>query len=204
MKSRTLIVAGVALAAIAAVPLGYAGLVLFGDPLANTEDEAVAMQIALDEMGLETVGWRTTIVSGSGRSSVPPDVVWRAYQDLDAWSQWSVPLHDGARWNGETRWEVGSGFTQDLDLGMAGKLSTQETLSVVQPGRVAMWCKDQNGVHSCHVWTFKPTAGGGTFVSNVEVFQGATVAVMRPLMLPDLRERFQASVDGLIRRAEGP
>jgi hypothetical protein len=62
---------------------------------------------------------------------------------------------------------------------------------------------DSNGIKSCHLWRFTPSRDGSTHVSNVEVFAGVTIAVLRPLVARRWNRQFQAAVDGLIRSAAG-
>lgn len=147
-------------------------------------------------------GWRTLLLAGSGRTDVPADRLWDALNDVEAWPQWS-PLHSAAAWTEGGSLSVGARFEQRLELGFpVGRSTEHVTLAFADRARRAGWVGANNGVRSCHLWTFEPAVGGGTEVSNVEALSGLGIALVKPLVAARWRRQFQAAVDGLIAAAE--
>ena len=147
-------------------------------------------------------GWKTLLLAGSGRTDASATRLWDVLADVEGWPRWS-PLHSAARWAEGDSLSVGARFEQRLELGFpVGRSTEHVTLAFADPGRRAGWVGDNNGVHSCHLWTFAPAVGGGTAVSNVEALSGLGIALVRPLVAARWRRQFQAAVDGLIATAE--
>jgi hypothetical protein len=65
-----------------------------------------------------------------------------------------------------------------------------------RPGR-----GEANGVRSCHQWSFTPLPGGGTRVSDTEVFAGCQPRCSARWSSTRWNRAFQAAVDGPMRRA---
>jgi hypothetical protein len=102
---------------------------------------------------------------------------------------------------------VAGGFEQVLTLGFPlGTVRSEEFVTRLAPGREVMWCKSEGGITSCHVWRFTPVTASRTFVVNAEVFHGAPVGVLAPLVQSRWSRLFQRSVSGLARfvEAAGP
>ena len=76
-----------------------------------------------------------------------------------------------------------------------------EKVSAIVPGESVMWCKDENGIKSCHIWLFEMLSSGRTRITNVEVFHGAAMGLVKPLIVNNIQQMFDTSVDGLIQRA---
>ncbi len=62
--------------------------------------------------------------------------------------------------------------------------------------------KSEGGITSCHVWRFTPVTPERTFVVNAEVFHGAPVGLLAPLVQSRWSRLFQKSVSGLGRAVE--
>ena len=60
-------------------------------------------------------------------------------------------------------------------------------------------CKSEGGITSCHVWRFTPVTPQRTFVVDAEVFHGAPVGLLAPLVQSRWSRLFQQSVSGLAR-----
>jgi hypothetical protein len=102
---------------------------------------------------------------------------------------------------GEAGWGERAKFEQDLNLGFPlGTITAQEKIDAIVPGESLMWCKDENGVKSCHVWRFEALSNGRTRVTNVEVFHGAAMGLVKPLVASNWQKLFEASVEGLIQQ----
>ena len=165
-------------------------------------DESIGF--CLERVGKRKPGWSTLVVSGSALADVSPDRLWAVLADLERWSEWS-PLHRAAAWTDGNALTLGSRFEQQLDLGFPlGRTTEEVTLAFAEPERRAGWAGDTNGVKSCHLWRFARAAGASTEVSNVEVFSGTPVGLIKPLVARRWRHAFQAAVDGLVATAEGP
>jgi hypothetical protein len=157
----------------------------------------------LQRVGQDRAGWDTLVVAGAADTTVPAEVVWARWTDLERWPAWS-PLHRSVTRADRAELAAGATFDQRLSLGFPiGTTSQHVTIDLLEPARRASWSGDGNGIKSCHLWSFTPSPGGGTHVSNVEVFTGATIAMLRPLVARRWNRRFQAAVDGLIRSAAG-
>ena len=167
----------------------------------TTTDESIGF--CLERVGRREPSWRTLVVSGSALADVSPERLWAVLADLERWSQWS-PLHRAAAWTDGDALTPGSRFEQQLELGFpVGRTTEEVTLAFAEPETRAGWVGDANGVKSCHLWSFAAAEGAGTGVSNVEVFSGTPVGLIKPLVARRWRHAFQAAVDGLIATAEG-
>jgi hypothetical protein len=155
----------------------------------------------LQRIGQDRAGWDTLVVSGAADTAIPAAVVWARWTDLERWPAWS-PLHRSVTRASTAELAAGATFDQQLSLGFpVGTTSQHVTIDLLEPARRVSWSGDNNGIKSCHLWSFTPSPDGGTHVSNVEVFAGVAIGMLRPLVARRWNRRFQAAVDGLIRSA---
>jgi len=156
----------------------------------------------LGRIGIASAGWQTLIVQGSSVTTASPERVWAMWSDLSTWPQWS-PLHLQATWAGEPGFTAGAQFDQTIKLGFPVGTKTQRVLvDVLEPGVRASWSGDENGIRNCHVWTFTPADDGGTRISDVEIFTGTLMGLVRPLVGRRWNSLFQGAADRLARMAE--
>ena len=169
----------------------------------GTEAEMAAARAAADAAGVPLESWKTLVVASSGSVGAPVEEAWQAFSRIEEWPRWSTPLHVGARWKGEPGFRLAGGFEQVLALGFpVGTIRSEEFVTRLAPGREVMWCKSGGGISSCHVWRFNPVTPDRTFVVNVEVFHGAPVGILAPLVQSRWSRLFQQSVSGLARFVE--
>lgn len=170
----------------------------------GTEAETSAARAAAETAGVPIASWKTLAVVSSGSVGAPVEKVWERFSRIEEWPRWS-PLHRGARWKGEPGFRVAGGFEQVLALGFPlGTIRSEEFVTRLTPGREVMWCKSEGGVTSCHVWRFTPVTPERTFVVNAEVFHGAPVGLLAPLVQSRWSRLFQQGVSGLGRYVEDP
>ncbi|MCL4806593.1 MAG: SRPBCC family protein [Thermoanaerobaculia bacterium] len=170
----------------------------------GTEAETSAARMAAEAAGVPMASWKTLAVVSSGSVGAPVEKVWERFSRIEEWPRWS-PLHRGARWKGEPGFRVAGGFEQVLALGFPlGTIRSEEFVTRLTPGREVMWCKSEGGVTSCHVWRFTPVTPERTFVVNAEVFHGAPVGLLAPLVQSRWSRLFQQGVSGLGRYVEDP
>ena len=161
------------------------------------------LTIALQKIGLDKPTWKTVIAAASQEIDIPAATLWEIWSQLEGWQVWSKPLHVAARWMGKAGWEVGAKFEQVLNLGFPlGKLTSIETVSALVPGKSAMWRKDDKGIQSCHIWDFEALGERRTRITNVEVFHGLSMGLVKPLVAANWQRMFEASVAGLIQRTQ--
>jgi len=65
----------------------------------------------------------------------------------------------------------------------------------------AEWGSDSRRLRTVHLWRFEPLEVGGVRITNVEVFHGSFIGVVKPLVAKGWQRLFQAQVDGLIKLA---
>jgi hypothetical protein len=153
----------------------------------------------LEQIGVATPSWKTLVTAAGAVADQPTDRLWATWSDLPRWPEWSKPLHSAARWTHGESFVPGAQFEQVIHLGFPlGRTVAPETVKLAEAGRLACWVKDTNGVRSCHLWQFEPLPDGRTRVSNVEVFHGVPIGLIKPLVKARWRRLFQASVDNLI------
>jgi uncharacterized membrane protein len=156
----------------------------------------------LEHLGVAEPTWKTLATAADAITDLPVDRLWATWSDLPRWPEWSTPLHLSARWASGDSFLPGARFEQVIQLGFPlGRTTSRETVRTVEPGRLVSWAKEENGVRSCHVWQFVQLPDGRTRVSNVEVFHGLPIGVIKPLVSARWRRLFQASVDNLIAHA---
>lgn len=167
-------------------------------PAANPDIAFCLQRVGKDRAGLDTL-----VIAGEADTEVSGADLWATWTDLPRWPEWS-PLHRSVTRTGAEGLAAGATFDQQISLGFPIGTTTQHvTIDLLEPARRASWSGDSNGVRSCHLWSFSPLPGGGTHVSNVEVFAGLTVAMLRPLVARRWNRLFQTAVDGLIHSAAG-
>jgi uncharacterized membrane protein len=166
----------------------------------TTHNDDVAF--CLEQLGVAKPTWKTLVTAAEATTDQPADRLWSIWSDLPRWPEWSTPLHESVHWASGDTFAPGAQFEQVIHLGFPlGRTTSRETVRVVEPGRLASWAKQENGVKSCHVWQFEPLPGGRTRVSNVEVFHGTPIGLIKPLVGARWRRLFQSCVDNLIGRA---
>lgn len=99
----------------------------------------------------------------------PPLTVWKIFDDLEKWAEWSPICND-------CRFDRGDALIEGTVLAMRLHFRFFETdvrceLSRVTPGRHIRWETRRLGVRITHTYTLVPRASG-TVVSNEEVFLG--------------------------------
>ncbi|HEX3054263.1 MAG TPA: SRPBCC family protein [Aggregatilineaceae bacterium] len=156
------------------------------------------VKTALQQIGLEKATWKTVVVSASQEVDLPRAILWETWARLEAWPNWSKPLHLAARWSGPAGWVAGATFEQELNLGFpVGKMTSAETVGAVVPEEQVMWSKDEKGIKSCHIWRFETVSANRTRVSNVEVFHGTLMGLVKPLVANRWQQYFEQAVKGL-------
>jgi uncharacterized membrane protein len=164
----------------------------------NTTDHA-GVAFCLEQIGVAKPSWKTLVTAAGAIADQPTDRLWATWSDLPRWPEWSTPLHSAARWTNGDSFLPGAQFEQVLHLGFPlGRTTAPETVRMAEPERFASWSKEANGVRSCHRWQFEPLPDGRTRVSNIEVFHGTPIGLIKPLVGARWRRLFQASVDNLI------
>ena len=158
---------------------------------------------ALQKIGLEKPTWKTVVASAFREVDIPTDRLWQTWSKLEDWPVWSKPLHVATRWTGKAGWEVGAKFEQDLNLGFPlGKITSAETVGALMPGQSVLWWKDDKGIQSCHIWSFDTLSDSRTRITNIEVFHGLAMGLVKPLVAARWQHMFEQSVDGLVQRAQ--
>jgi hypothetical protein len=161
------------------------------------------IQYALEKIGVERPSWQTIVVSASKEVPLPRQSLWDNWVKLEDWPNWSVPLHLSTRWIGEPGWRVGATFEQVLDLGFPlGQTVSLETVGAIVDDESVSWWKEAKGIKSCHVWEFAALAPNRTRVTNTEVFHGVATGLIKPLATRNWQRLFEASLAGLIERAQ--
>lgn len=181
---------------------GYVAAILFLSFKPRKSTESQIARRALRSMGLsDKPTWKTVIISASRDVEVPVEKLWETWSCLESWPQWSS-LHASARWAGEPSWQVGARFEQALRLGFPfGRVTSVETVEQFFPGREVGWSKTSGGVKSCHVWSFTLLPNRRVRVTNIEVFHGTLIGVLKPLILFQWQKAFEKSLNGLVRHA---
>jgi len=160
------------------------------------------VKMALHQIGLEQATWKTVVVAASQEVDLPRTLLWDTWANLEAWPNWSKPLHLAARWTGPAAWTAGATFEQELNLGFpVGKMTSAETVGSAVPGEQVMWWKDEKGIKSCHLWLFEALSANRTRVSNVEVLHGTLMGLVKPLVAKRWQQHFEEAVKGLAAQA---
>ena len=155
---------------------------------------------ALQPLDLVQPNWQTLIVFGEREVNIPRERIWQIWTRLEEWPKWSA-LHTSTRWLNRSEWQVGAQFEQVLNLGFPlGSITAIETVGAIIPGERVSWWKDEKGIRSNHVWTFEALPDGGTHITNLEIFHGMSIGLIKPLVASRWQRLFQGSVDGLIKQ----
>jgi len=161
------------------------------------------IQYALQKIGIERPTWQTVVVSASKEVALPRQRLWDVWVKLEEWPEWSTPLHVSTRWISEPGWRVGAVFEQVLNLGFPlGRTVSPETVGAMVDGENISWWKDAKGIKSCHVWEFAALSPDRTQITNTEVFHGASIGLLKLVAARSWQRMFEASVAGLIQRAQ--
>jgi len=160
------------------------------------------IQQALPPLNIVQPNWKTLAVSASREVDIPRERIWEAWTQLERWPQWSA-LHTSARWLKGNQWQAGAQFEQTLNLGFPlGSMTMTETVGSITPGQRVSWWKDEKGVRSNHVWTFETLADGRTRITNLEIFHGASIGLIKPLVARRWQRLFEDSVNRLIEQVQ--
>lgn len=167
----------------------------------SVENESAPEGVTRDAMrrvDLARPDWRTLVVSVSREVDLPRGTIWSTWADLNGWPRWSQPLHRSTRWIGEPGWRAGARFEQVLELGFpAGEQVSHERVDSVVLGEQIIWTKLENGVRSCHIWKFDELAPGRTRITNVEVFHGTSIGMIKILVGAKWLKLFELAVKNL-------
>jgi len=154
---------------------------------------------ALEGIGVTRSTWKTLVVLASAETDLPPKALWDSWSRIEGWAA-MTPLITSAEWVNGDPWQPGSAFVQGLSLGFpVGSQTSDETVGSVIPGVSAQWVKDEKGIRSNHIWQFDSLENGGTHITNVEVFHGLTIGLIKVFVAKRWQRLFQAHVDGLVK-----
>jgi hypothetical protein len=160
------------------------------------------VQAALRQIGIEKPTWQTVIAFASRETAIPRQKIWGTWTKLETWPSFS-PLYAQTRWLGQPGWEVGATFEQALNLGFPlGENRSREEVGAIEPGERVSWWKDERGIKSNHIWVFEDVPGSGTRITNVEVFHGLIMGLLKPLVAGRWQRLFEVTVDGLVTLAQ--
>lgn len=153
---------------------------------------------ALKGIGVTRPTWRTLVVLATAETDLAPKALWDSWSRIEGWAA-MTPLITSAEWVSGDPWQPGSAFVQGLSLGFpVGSQASQETVGSVIPGESAQWDKEEKGIRSNHIWRFDSLEDGGTRITNVEVFHGLTIGLIKAFVAKRWQRHFQAHVDGLV------
>ena len=153
---------------------------------------------ALKRIDIEEPAWKTLVVLASAETDLSPELIWHAWQNIEDWPSMS-PLVSTGHWTKGQPWRVGSEFVQELRLGFPFRTRrSDERVMSVEPGVRAESGSDRPGLRTVHLWRFDPLEVGGVRITNVEVFHGSFIGVVKPLVARRWQRLFQAQVEGLI------
>nr|CAG4717763.1 unnamed protein product [Naegleria fowleri] len=128
------------------------------------------------------------------------------FQDLKTWHEWSSPLHSKAYFHKNQKTNtlsIGTKFSQDLNLGfpigsktshecITGLISSEEQCTI-------QWSKEEGGLASCHIWSFDCLSSTQLQITNVEVFHGIPMVLVRPLVSKKWNQLFEQSLEGFLK-----
>ncbi len=157
---------------------------------------------ALVKAGVDKQTWKTALVASEIEVEATPEEVWEHWSRIEEWPEWSSDLHKSAKFTSDQKWVQGSTFEQILDLGVAGTVTGNETVKYVDEAKKVMWWKDEGGMKSCHTWVFSSTTPGKTKITNIEVFDGAIIGFMKPLLIPNWQKKFDSGLVNLAARMQ--
>jgi len=156
---------------------------------------------ALSRIAVEEPAWKTLVVLASAETDLSPELMWHTWTNIEDWPSMSS-LVVTARWRKGQPWRVGSEFVQELKLGFPFRTRTlDERVVSVESGAAAEWGRDSQNLQTVHLWRFDPLGVNGVRITNVEVFHGSFIGVLKPLVARRWQRLLQAQVDGLINSA---
>lgn len=181
---------------------GYIAAIIFLNFKPRKSTESQIARRALRSLGLaDQPTWKTVIISATRDVEVPLESLWETWSCLESWPTWSAQ-HASARWAGEPAWQVGARFEQALRLGFPfGRVTTVETVAQFHPEREVGWCKQTGAIKSCHVWSFAMLPNRRVRVTNIEVFHGTVIGLLKPLIFLQWQKAFEKTLNGLVRHA---
>jgi hypothetical protein len=167
------------------------------------QQEDPTIRGALGRLGMMHPTAATLVVVASKETKLPPEVIWKAWSNLEQWPRWSKPLVQSARWLEGRDWQVGSKFELTRSLGApVGRQVSVETVREVNPGQSVGWWEGKSAMKGCHLWFFEPLPEGGTRIHKTEVFIGMIPFLFKPIMRRSIKKLFEEAIDGLIKYAE--
>ncbi len=201
---RTLRRVSVALSlVVVTIAASWTAMALLRTPFSGTEAERAAVRDAAAAIGVPAEGWKTLAVGATAVAAAPREAVWATFSRLPDWPRVTPGLVVSARWLAEPGFAAGARFEQTLALGFPlGTVVSREVVTQVVPGRQALWCKDEAGVASCHLWRFDDVGPGRTRIVNVEVLHGEPIGAVAPFVTSRWSRAFQDAASGLAEAAE--
>lgn len=157
------------------------------------------VQYCMEQTGVQKLGWTSLVLYASDQTDRKQEDVWNIFIDLEEWPTWSKPLHESAQWVGQPGWSVGNTFEQQRNLGFPlGQVRSKETVMDVRNRQYVAWWKKENGVTSCHVWSFIKVDNTSVIVSNVEVQDGIMTGLIKPFVTTRWQDLSEESLYGLL------
>ncbi len=181
---------------------GYVAAIIFLNFKPRKSTEAQLARRALRSLGISgQPNWKTVTISATQDVEIPLEQLWETWSNLEDWPKWSA-LHSSARWDGEPAWQVGARFVQDMKLGFPfGRVNSVETVAQFYPEREVGWCKKTGPVMSCHIWSFNLLPNRRVRVTTTEVFHGALIGLLKPVIFLQWQSKFEKSVKSLVKHA---
>jgi hypothetical protein len=165
------------------------------------ENDRLVMQV-LNRMGIDSPSWKSFIAVNSAESEADPERVWLTWADIDNWPSMS-PLVNATRWTSGEPWRPGSEFVAELDIRPRLRTETAKKRVIsVDPGRSAEWGQSRRGLQTAQLWRFEPRQGGGAHITNVAIFHGSSIGVLKPFVAKRWQRLFQAHIESLIDMAD--
>ncbi|EFC42549.1 predicted protein [Naegleria gruberi] len=167
------------------------------------------VKYALEILKLKEPSMKTQIVGSSAilpctNSQQTMQELYKLFQRLDLWKEWSVPLHASAQYSDDNSktLSVGTKFTQTLNLGFpVGQQVSNEQVAVNEISEnhaKIMWNKEEGGIAACHLWSFECLDSEKLEVTNVEVFHGMPIFLVKGLVSNRWNDLFEKSLSGFL------
>jgi hypothetical protein len=168
----------------------------------KTSDEARAIGVALQNIGVEVPNWQTIIVCSSCEINLSRQTVWEAWSRLEDWQRWSPQLIKSAEWCEAPGWKRGARFRQTIDLGFpVGQIESAETVNTVIQGLTVGWQSKTESNNEGQVWLFEDVSEGKTRVTHVGILQGSVMWFIKPLIIGRWQAKFDSGLEGLMLKA---
>lgn len=179
----------------------YGIVIIYGSLTMEKQADDETVLYAMEKLDLEQINWYTLVLNTQVETEVSRDKIWHVFKQLEKWDTWST-LHKAAGWTYDKGWKKGAKFTQILDLGFpAGEVTSYEEVFHYVEKEKVIWLKQEDDVTSCHIWYFHILPNGGTRIVDVQVLNGITLGLAKPLVAGRWQEAFDESVRNLINRA---